>query len=211
MHRFLRQSFLYSILFLGLISCTTYKLSDVKPASDTLKTAENLYFSSGEDYVYKCQMDIYSNHVSGILIIKKTENGAHRVALTSDFGNKLIDFTISDTDFKINYVIPDLDRKIIINFLKNDFRKLLKRQYPVNQTFENEQFRIYMSKAGREQYYLFFDKETNMLRQIVYTEKDREKIDFTFGAKKHIFADSIQLQHRDYKISIRLFQISETE
>ncbi len=211
MHRFLRQNFLYSILFLSLLSCKTYQLTDVKPASDTLKTAENLYFSSGEDYVYKCQMDIYSNPISGILIIKKTESGAHRVALASDFGNKLIDFTISDTDFKVNYVVPDLDRKIVINFLKNDFRRLLKKQYPVSQAFENPQSRIYLSQSGREKYYLFFDKETEMLRQIIYTEKDREKIDFSFGAKKHIFADSIQLQHRDYKISIRLFQITETE
>lgn len=210
MHRFLRQSFLYSILLLSLISCKTYQLTDVKPAPDTLKTAENLYFSSGADYVYKCQMDIYGNPVSGILIIKKTEGSAHRVALTSDFGNKLIDFTISDTDFKVNYVVPDLDRKIVINFLKNDFRRLLKKQYPVNQAFENPQFRIYLSQSGREKYYLFFDKESEMLRQIIYTEKDREKIDFSFGAKKHIFADSIQLQHRDYKISIRLFQITET-
>lgn len=211
MHRFLRQSFLYSILLLSLISCKTYQLTDVKPAPDTLKTAENLYFSSGADYVYKCQMDIYHNPVSGILIIKKTGGGAHRVALASDFGNKLIDFTISDTDFKVNYVVPDLDRKIVINFLKNDFRRLLKKQYPINQAFENPQFRIYLSQSGREKYYLFFDKESEMLRQIIYTEKDREKIDFSFGAKKHIFADSIQLKHRDYKISIRLFQITETE
>ncbi|MCJ7933668.1 MAG: hypothetical protein MUW56_08560 [Chryseobacterium sp.] len=156
-------------------------------------------------------MDIYKNHVSGILIIKKLNETTHRVALTSDFGNKLIDFEISDHDFKLNYVLPDLDKKIVINFLKNDFQHLLKRQYPVSESFEDEHTRIYLSKIDQKAYYLFFNKENNLLKQIIYTKNNREKIDFTFEAKKHIFADSLSLQHRDFKIKIKLFQITENE
>ena len=194
-----------------LISCKTFQLTDAKPVSCSEKTVENLYFSSPEDYVYKCQIDIYKNHVSGILIIKKLNETTHRVALTSDFGNKLIDFEISDVDFKVNYVIPDLDKKIIINFLRNDFQQLLKRQYPVNETFENAQSNIYLSKEDKKTYYLFFNKENGLLNTIIYTKNNKEKIDFTFEAKKHIFADSIHLQHKDFKINIKLVQITETE
>ncbi|MBB4808054.1 hypothetical protein HNP38_003394 [Chryseobacterium defluvii] len=184
---------------------------DATPVSASEKTVENLYFSSGEDYVYKCQMDIYKNPVSGILIIKKLNETTHRVALTSDFGNKLIDFEISDNDFKVNYVIPDLDKKIVINFLKNDFQQLLKKQYPVSESFENAQSKIYLSKTEKNNYYLFFNKENGLLHKIIYTKNNKEKIDFTFEAKKHIFADGIDLQHKDFKINIKLFQITETE
>ncbi|WP_228463198.1 hypothetical protein [Chryseobacterium cheonjiense] len=156
-------------------------------------------------------MDIYKNHVSGILIIKKISENTHRVVLTSDFGNKLIDFEISEEDFKLNYVLPDMDKKIVINFLKNDFRELLKRNYPVSQSFENKTDYIYLSKADKRAYYLFFGKENQMLKQIVYTKNNREKIDFSFDAKKHIFADSLNLRHKDFKINIKLFQITETE
>ncbi|NIF07681.1 hypothetical protein F3J23_19840 [Chryseobacterium sp. Tr-659] len=211
MLRFLRQSLVYSLVILLTASCKTYKLADVKPISTAEKTVENLYFSSHDDYVYKCQMDIYKNHVSGILIIKKLNETTHRVALTSDFGNKLIDFEVSDHDFKLNYVLPDLDKKIVINFLKNDFQQLLKRQYPVSESFENENARIYLSKIENKSYYLFFNKETGLLKQIIYTKNNKEKIDFTFDAKKHIFADSLNLQHKDFKINIKLFQITETE
>lgn len=208
---FLRQSFLYSLILILAVSCKTYKLTAVKPVSSSEKMVENLYFSSGEDYVYKCQMDIYKNHVSGILIIKKLNETTHRVALTSDFGNKLIDFEVSDQDFKLNYVLPDLDKKIVINFLKNDFQQLLKRQYPVSESFENENAKIYLSKIENKIYYLFFNKENNLLKQIIYTKNNNEKIDFTFDAKKPIFADNLQLQHKDFKINIKLFQITETE
>jgi hypothetical protein len=201
----------YSLIFILFTSCKTYRLTDVKPISSSEKTVENLYFSSKEDYVYKCQMDIYKNHVSGILIIKKISEITHRVVLTSDFGNKLIDFEISENDFKLNYVLPDLDKKIVINFLKNDFQQLLKQKYPVTESFENENSKIYLSKIDNKTYYLFFNKEDQLLKEIVYTKNNKEKIDFTFDAKKHIFADSLNLQHKDFKINIKLFQITDTE
>ncbi|WP_083190174.1 hypothetical protein [Chryseobacterium artocarpi] len=211
MLQFLRQNLTYSLILLLAVSCKSYQLTYVKRVSTTEKTVENLYFSSSEDYVYKCQMDIYKNHVSGILIIKKLNETTHRVALTSDFGNKLIDFEVSDNDFKLNYVLPDLDKKIVINFLKNDFQQLLKRQYPVSESFENDNAKIYLSKIDNKAYYLFFNKENNLLKQIIYTKNNKEKIDFTFDAKKHIFADSLNLKHKDFKINIKLFQITETE
>lgn len=211
MLQFLRQNLLCSLILVLAVSCKSYKLTGAKPVSTTEKTVENLYFSSPDDYVYKCQMDIYKNHVSGILIIKKISETTHRVALTSDFGNKLIDFEVSDHDFKLNYVLPDLDKKIVINFLKNDFQQLLKKQYPVSESFENENSRIYLSKIDNKGYYLFFSKENNLLKQVIYTKNKKEKIDFTFDAKKPIFADSLNLQHRDFKINIKLFQITETE
>lgn len=210
MPRLLLRSLACSLVFFA-VSCKTYQLTEAKPVQTSEKTVENLYFSSGEDYVYKCQMDIYKNHVSGILIIKKLNETTHRVAMTSDFGNKLIDFEISENDFKLNYVLPDLDKKIVINFLKNDFQQLLKRKYPVNESFENDQAKIYRSKADNKAYYLFFNKENGLLKEIIYTKNNKEKIDFTFEAKKHIFANSLNLQHKDFKINIKLFQITETE
>ena len=211
MLRLLRQNLVCSLAFVLLVSCKTYQLTGIKPISNAEKTVENLYFSSGEDYVYKCQMDIYKNHVSGILIIKKLNETTHRVAMTSDFGNKLIDFEISENDFKLNYVLPDLDKKIVINFLKNDFRELLRKQYPVNESFENDHSKIFLSKMDKKAYYLFFGKENGLLKQMVYTKNNKEKIDFTFDAKKHIFADSLNLHHKDFKINIKLYQITETE
>ncbi len=211
MRRFLLLSFLYSSLFLLLISCKTYQLKDVKPISNFEKTVENLYFSSKEDYVYKCQMDIYKNHVSGILIIKKISDDTHRVVMTSDFGNKMIDFEISENNFKLNYVLADLDKKMVINFLKNDFQEFLRQKYLVNESFENENSRIYLSKTKKKSYYLFFNKENSLLKQIIYTKSNKEKIDFSFDAKKPTFAEMILLDHKDFKINIKLFQITETE
>lgn len=211
MHRLLLRNLVYSLIFITFISCKTYRLTGVNPVLSTEQTVENLYFSSKEDYVYKCQMDIYKNHVSGILILKKINDETHRVVLTSDFGNKMIDFEISENDFKLNYVLPDLDKKIVVNFLKNDFRELLRQKYPVDESFENGSSEIYRSTIENKNYYLFFNRESGLLKQIIYTKNRKEKIDFTFEAKKHIFADSLNIQHKDFEINIKLFQITENE
>lgn len=211
MRRFLLLSFLYSLIFLSFISCKTSELKDVKPVSSSKKEVENLYFSSNEDYVYKCQMEVYGNDISGILIIKKISETTHRVVMTSDFGNKMIDFEISENDFKLNYVLADLDKKMVINFLKNDFQELLKRKFSVNESFEDSKSNIILSKMDEKSYYLFFDKENSLLKKIIYTKKNREKINFSFEAKKPIFAEMIYLEHKDFKINIKLFQITETD
>lgn len=214
MRRFLLQSFLYSLIFLLLTSCKTYKLENVErlPIPKNSKQTENLYFTSSQDYVYKCQMEVYGNDISGILIIKKISETTHRIVMTSDFGNKIIDFEIGENDyFKLNYVLADLDKKMVINFLKNDFQELLRKNYPVSERFENNESFIDISKIDEKIYYLFFDKKSDNLTQIIYTKNNREKIDFTFEAKKPTFAETINLQHKDFKINIKLNQITEND
>ena len=211
MRRFLLLSSLYSLIFLSFISCKTFELKDVKPVSSSKKEVENLYFSSNEDYVYKCQMEVYGNDISGILIIKKISETTHRVVMTSDFGNKMIDFEISENDFKLNYVLADLDKKMVINFLKNDFQELLRQKYLVAESIENDNSNIFRSEVDKKDYFLYFNKENSLLTQIVYTKNKKEKINFTFEAKKPTFAETIHLEHKDFKIDIKLFKITETE
>ena len=131
--------------------------------------------------------------------------------MTSDFGNKMIDFKISENDFKLNYVLADLDKKMVINFLKNDFQELLRQKYLVAESFEDENSNIFRSEVDKKDYFLYFNKENSLLTQIVYTKNKKEKINFTFEAKKPTFAETIHLEHKDFKIDIKLFKITETE
>lgn len=200
---------LFLISLLGFSSCKTFELTDSQPITSDKKTVENRYFESPEiDYVYRSKIEVYGKQISGILIIKKITETSHRVALTSDFGNKLMDFEISEKEFKVNYVIPDLDKKMVKKFLERDFRLLLKNQYSVIKSFENPTSKIYLSKEGNQHYYLHFNKENELLSKIVLIENKKEKINFNFVPKTPIFADEIELIHQDIKLKIKLFQIT---
>jgi hypothetical protein len=209
MHKFLTQILAYSFILLGIISCKSFELTNASKVENTTKSVENNYFSSPEDYLYKCHMEVYGNDISGILVMKKIDEKTHRVVMTTDFGNKMIDFEISENNFKLNYVLADLDKKMVINFLKNDFQLLLKKNFSVQEKLENKDSTIFVSNEDKNTYYLYFNKDSKLLQQLIYTKNKKEKIDFNFEAKNPIFADKIVLQHKDYKIRIELTQITK--
>ena len=97
-----------SFLLILFISCKTYKLQGVEERQSTVDSFQNLYFSEPTtDYVYKAHIEVYGNNLSGILVAKKINDSVHRIALTTDFGNTLLDFEISKKDFKVNYIMSN--------------------------------------------------------------------------------------------------------
>lgn len=203
----LRYLLLFSAfsLFLSVQSCKSYEPAGAVAVSKSGGPVQNLYFSSTEnDYLYKTQIEIYGNNLSGILIIKKISDETHRVVMTTDFGNKMLDFEISDTDFKVNYLVQDLDRKVVKKFLERDFRVLLKEKHAVSHTFEDSEHQIFSSENPEQRNYLYYSKTDGLLKKIVFTENGKERLNFLFDGKSAIFADSITLIHKDFRLKIQL-------
>lgn len=192
-------------LLITVQSCKTYEHGGTAVAISAPSVVHNSYFSSPEtDYLYRTQIEIYGNSLSGILIIKKISDDTHRVVMTTDFGNKMLDFEISDIDFKVNYLIPDLDRKVVKKFLESDFRVLLKKKHPVNRAYEDSGHRIFSAENADQRNYLHYSKSDSLLKKIVVTENGKERINFLFDGKSAIFADSITLIHKDFRLKIQL-------
>jgi hypothetical protein len=163
------------------------------------------YFSNPDmDYVYKANIAVYGNELSGIFIAKKINDTTHRVVFTTEFGNKLLDFEISETEFKINSIIDELDKKILINTLKTDFRLLLRNNYTVNSQYNSKENKVFLSEKGKINNYLFISTSNNKLSKIVYTTKRKEKINIFVTSENNIFATKIIIQHYNIKLKIEL-------
>jgi len=200
----------YSIIsvFLVLILSSCSSLDIVKGYNPVAleKTAfEVPYFLNPEmDYVYKANITIYGNELSGIFIAKKISDNTHRVVFTTEFGNKLLDFEISETDFKVNSIVEELDRKILINTLKTDFRLLLKNSYVVKQQYDNPESKVFLTEDAKTNNYLFISKADNKLDKIVNASKRKERINLFFTSENNIFATKIVIQHYNIKLRIEL-------
>jgi hypothetical protein len=142
--------------------------------------------------------------LSGIFIAKKINDTTHRVVFTTEFGNKLLDFEISETDFKINSIVDELDKKILINILKNDFRLLLRNNYVVKEQFDSQENRVFLTDNGKINNYLFVSKSDNRLIKIVNATKRKEKINLNITSENNIFASKIVIQHNNIKLRIEL-------
>jgi hypothetical protein len=163
------------------------------------------YFSDAKtDYVYKTNITVYGNELSGMFIAKKINDTLHRVVFTTEFGNKLLDFEISEKSFKVNAIVSELDRKILINTLKEDFRLLLKKDFLIQEQFEKDGYNIYKSEDGKKDNYIFVSKKGQKLEKMVHASKTKEKITFLFSSENNIFADKIQIIHQNIKLKIEL-------
>ena len=105
-------------LAIVLVSCGSVTKNYTPKKLD--KTAYTVpYFAEPKtDYVYKTNITVYGHELSGIFIAKKINDTTHRVVFTTEFGNKLFDFEISEKTFKVNSIVSELDKKILINTLK---------------------------------------------------------------------------------------------
>ena len=196
---------LISAFFSLFLSCKPYQIADAVEVENFAQFVQNQYFSDESlDYVYKTRIEIYGNDISGIFIAKRINDSIHRMVLTTDFGNKLLDFEVSENSFKVNFIVENLNKKIIINTLENDFRTLLQVNHKVSKSYENNSQIIYQTENNL---YFYNDLITNNLNKIIKTNKRKEKVIFTFNSKKPTFAENIIIQHNNIKLKIEFNQI----
>jgi len=205
MQKSMIQFFLINcFLAIVLVSCSSVTKNYASKKLDKTSYTVPYFSDSKTDYVYKTNITVYGNELSGIFIAKKINDTTHRVVFTTEFGNKLMDFEISETSFKVNSIVAELDRKILINTLKEDFRLLLKKDYLIQEQYESEENNIYKSADGKLDNYLFLSKKDQKLEKIVHSSKTKEKFTLFFNSENNIFAEKIQIIHQNIKLKIEL-------
>src|SRR6218665_2669598 len=80
------------LLGVFVVSCGSNPMKEFTKTAVERTIISPPYFSdSNVDYVYKSNISVYGNELSGIFIIKKITENTHRVVFTTEFGNKLLD------------------------------------------------------------------------------------------------------------------------
>lgn len=187
-----------------LISCGSVTKNYTPKKLDKTSYEVPYFKDSKIDYVYKANITVYGHDLTGIFIAKKINDTTHRVVFTTEFGNKLLDFEISEKTFKVNSIVSELDRKILVNTLRDDFRLLLKKEYQIQEQFENESDDIYKSAYGKRDNYLFISKKDRKLEKVINSSKTKEKITLLFNSENDIFAEKIEIIHQNIKLKIEL-------
>ncbi|MDQ6470013.1 hypothetical protein RB619_05095 [Flavobacterium sp. LHD-80] len=191
-------------LAIVLVSCGSVTKNYTPKKLDKTAIEVPYFANSKTDYVYKTNITVYGHEMSGIFIAKKINDTTHRVVFTTEFGNKLLDFEIAEKTFKVNSIVSELDRKILINTLTDDFRLLLKKDYLVQEQFENETDNIYKSADGDYDNYLFIPKNDQKVTKVVNASKTKEKITITFTLENDKFAEKVVILHQNIKLKIEL-------
>lgn len=197
---------LSSLLFL-FVGCASYPTKKgFSPTSTATQEPVNPYFSdSSKDYVYKAQIEAFGKNFGGILAIKKLGNAHHRLVFTTQMGNTIFDFTFIKDKFKVNKVLKELDRKILINILKRDFSALLLENPKIEKTFEKEAKMLQNGFVlNKKHYYL---SENDQLVKIIRVRNSIEKVVIQFQQVSENIAKDILIAHKNIKLKINLKSI----
>lgn len=76
--------------------------------------------------LYKTEVDVVGNHLSGLLLIKKMQDSSIRMVFSNEMGFKFFDFEFSrDGNFKVYSVMKKMNKKPVLKTLRNDFALIL--------------------------------------------------------------------------------------
>ena len=155
-----------------------------------------------KDYCYET-----NDSFGGILIIKKIKENNHRILFTTTFGNKIFDFQIVDGSFKIIYIIEELNKKSIINTLKNDFEILIIEHNTLYNVYTDQKLYVYQSKLGKG-YNYYIVSENGILSEIIHSKKNKKNTIISFFEINNNLAKKIRIQHKNIPLSINLLYLN---
>ncbi|WP_299430422.1 hypothetical protein [uncultured Maribacter sp.] len=198
---------LSSICLLVMVSCASYpKKNGFAESNISVSQVYNPYFSNAtKDYVYKADLQFYKKKLSGIIIIKKIADKEHRLVFTTEMGNKILDFSFYKNDFKVNHILEDMNKKIILNVLERDFTTLVKEFNVSTQTYTKEHIQVKEAEVLNKNHFYFY--ENIGLTKIIREDKGKEKVVYHFLNIEDAAAKRILIEHKNIKLKIQLKRI----
>lgn len=198
--------FLISLLFL-LAGCASYQQRNNFEIQETLdKVVTNVYFSDAAlDYVYKANVAVYDKSFGGLFIVKKIAEEHHRIVFTTEMGAKIFDFSFINDQFKVNYILEEMDKKILLNILEKDFRVLVREKETAISKSIKDNSELFETEIVNKKYYYLFNE--GMLNSITRANKTKEKVVFLFSEINNDTAKNIQILHNNIKLTINLKSI----
>jgi hypothetical protein len=159
---------------------------------------------------YSATIDVYGKHLSGLLLVKNMEDGRFRTVFTSEAGVTFFDFEFKGFDgFRVHKVIPQLDRKAVINTLRKDFALMLRLPFTSSRLevfrLEDEILTAAPQKNGTA--YFITDTECASLRRLEWASKGKRVVSIVVEGP-YEQPVSMQIDHHNFNMTIRLKKIS---
>ena len=126
------------------------------------------------------------------------------MVFTTEFGNKLFDFEFSENNLTVKSIVDELDRKLIINTLANDFRLLLKQNHLIQDQYESVDEKVLSSSDKNSTNFIFVSKANHTMTKLNHASKRKQKLNIFFSTENNTFANKIVIQHYNLNLKIEL-------
>ncbi len=163
--------------------------------------------------MYNSGIDAFREHYSGLMIIKPLPERDFRVVFINELGMKIFDMEFfSNGEFMLHHCIEFLNKKIIINTLKNDISLALNNQnFTILKVSKDQEagksgFKV---RDGNGIKYLLVDDSSRRIEKIIRKGGIGKKTSVSFFSSDAPEPDSVKINHRHIKLDIHLSRINE--
>lgn len=125
----MRSLYLSSLVILLLLSgCASLKPRGLKPCRSAAASAEGLispYKGRFEKMLFRASVDIRSQHLTGLMLIKMMPDSSVRIFFTNEIGMTYFDFIMKDGTFQAGYCFEPMNKKVVIGLFRTCFELML--------------------------------------------------------------------------------------
>ncbi len=160
--------------------------------------------------LYNTSVDVMSNHLSGLLLIKKMPDSSTRMVFSNEMGLGFFDFEFAaDGSFKVYSIMKKLDKRSVIKTLQHDFELVLMNNLDnskaVVKTNEGLTYFIFPQSKGFN-YYITNQSGDELVRM---ERASNKKTIVEVIMKNYIkgIPDTIGISHKTFEFNIGLKRI----
>ena len=209
---------LSSLLLLVIVSCRIAKYNNAY-GQKVFVNKETLgsLLPANQSLKFKATIDVLKNHLTGILIVKKTDSVATHFVFVTELGMKMFDFVYKANRMEAAYVFEPLNKPKLIRSLMRNFENM----FLLNSA--NKSINYFKSKTN----FLFFKLEgvpkTNTCsylrsdstshftsQEIFHHRKKSSLINYIYNANSQSYSQIKCIQYGLVKIHIELNEIPKT-
>lgn len=210
------RNFLLISMLLLFCSCRTLhhcNLQKIDEQQTDINQLNSCFKNNFSKVLFKSEIIIYKNRLSGLIFIKLMPDNSYRINFITELGLKIFDFEIKGENFKVVYCIEKINKKKLIQVLKEDFTLMLLENklndkailYKNKETQENV-FRFH-NKNGYNYYYL--DSNAMTLNKIENSGFLSRRLEICFSDFKNNFPSKIDIKHDHIKLNVHLSKIDK--
>jgi len=211
---------LVSLLILLLSACgSPYKklrpsgTHDAKTVSSADIAKYRPVYPGLQKALYRCHVDgrflFKKFHLSGILLFRNFQNGDTRVVFSNEMGFTFFDFGWDGSDsFKVNSIIPQLDKPAVIKTLRKDLELVLVRNTHSVEIFLDGDTIYYRSSLPKG--YAYYIVQATKLRRIEIARRKKVATIYPIGKRTdNDMPDSLSIVHHKAHFTIQAKKITD--
>jgi hypothetical protein len=198
------------LLFSGIIFLCACK-SEYKGLQQSGPKSECFEMLGGEAGTswYNTTIDVYGKHMSGLLLIKNTGRGNYRLVFTNEAGVSFFDFEFDSTGgFAVKRAIRQIDKRPVINTLRDDFSLLLgipfTKAHITALTRGNEVYHAVREKNHTA--YFITDPDCASLRRLELGSSRKRKVSISITGP-FTSPNKVEITHHTFDMVIKLKKI----